>query len=258
MLKTIIVITQNPIDIINIPNNEEFKLFFIFVGNRPSIEELNYISEKDNYLILENAIQLGNKFMEIAIRAGILLSSQFNEFLFCFSNNFPNINNIKQTFNELNNKIEIITTDQCIGVSKEFLLFYGFDDLYKYVNKIQLPDDIIDLAEAMNGKPSSCETTITAIKEFVDFTDVFVVSEIPGKIGEKITENIINYNIEIPKTIIFSDNINKDELKEATQRIPSDGAVILITNEPEKYENPFQLLKINTGENILIYTKLND
>jgi hypothetical protein len=271
MYKSIIVIINESNQIEQattiIPKSDNIQRFFIFIGKRPTVGELSFINNEDNYLILEDANKLGQLAIEMTIRAGILYS-QANYFNFCLSSSLPSIANIEQTFNKLEqnasrNIIDIITSDKTVGISRESLLFSGFNDMYQKINDLvnnilNLSSDVqYDLSQAISGTPSPEVVIIQAIKEFVLLSEVKIESsnkETP--ILKLIKNEILSYSENKPRIIIFTDIIDKSKLKSACNKIPNDGVVIYIVDNLKQLEElpePYQTLKVDTGEIILIY-----
>ena len=270
MHKTIVVIIDRPesTEKINnqIPRNKSLQRFFVFIGQRPSMSELEIIENGDNYLILEDATTLGIEATKIALRAGILYSES-NYFVFCSDKSNITTTQAEQIFSKIKQEhisgdTGIILDSDVIGVSREYLLFAGFDELYdKFLTinttqQITETADFIEVAKAMSGEPVNNQALLAAIGELCELTNVEIHEENNFSILTVLKSHINNYTSENPKIIIYSTPISKAVLKHACNKIPTNGIVLVVTDTPQKMldiQQPFQLFKSNQGESILCY-----
>lgn len=271
MYKTIIVVVQNTKDAetaaLNLPHNETLKRFFVYVDERPLPSELLWKTNDDFYIVLEKAINLNDAAFEIAFRAGILYTKA-DQFIFCMSNDTPNEQIINKTFNTLIHSYEmnIIKEDNFIALNREYILYYGFEEIYKQIKYMNRSTTIskISLAQTMAGEPSTLADAIKALKEFVDLDTLYIEGR-----EEDITPTIqeIAYNFrhrsdENANVILYQYSKNPITFKEEFNRligcIPNNGLVILVTTEGDYIEQiakPFQKFNLLTGEAMFLYTK---
>lgn len=238
----------------NTPHNKKLKRFFVFIGPKPGSNDLNGITSDDLYLLLENAVQQTTDPYNMAIRAAILYS-RANNFLFGTTNSIPNIGQIETTLHELRlnasqGQLNLIVKNNLICLSKEYLLFKGFEELYTEISKLTSTESKVDefeLAQALSGKPANEETIIAAIKEivnlkFVSFPDGGVDDTSDSLIIklQKISKSLTEEN---PHVIIHSDIISLERLEEERNKIPQDGAIIMCTAIPFETNLEFQKLE---------------
>lgn len=267
MYSTIVIIVTDPSDAIKIEpkvsHNADTKRLFVFIGQKPTVDDLRWITPDDMYLILENAIDLGDNAYKMAIRAGVLYTTS-NAFIFCNANNIPNDGVITQLIKKATQKISdqdigLFTEDSAIAINREYILFSGFDTLYiDFLNTLQQNPKInpIQIAQAMSGQPVSEDIAIAAINELCPLEHVYSEQSIPN--SSFWNKAIKSTESKQPKSILFCQEVAPDLISIARTKIASDGIVIieLDNNQPiPTGTTPFQTFRTTTGKTILIYTK---
>jgi hypothetical protein len=273
MYDTIIIVVEDPNTATTaasiIPVSDILKRFFIFIGQTPTINDLKWLTINDNHLILENITNFGEEFINIAIRTGILYT-RANNFIFCSTNNLPSE---KEILGVLKNtiktkKTELIIESNFLCASREYLLFYGFDDLYNKFNEnifnsSNQSTNQYELAQAINGQESSEETVISALNELIDLNKIHLKQDLKifeiSNFWNKARKTFKSLDSSNPQVIIYYFPIDKSTLEKERKNIPPNGAIIITTMDTEttkELPNPFQKLKTNTGIFLSIYTHI--
>jgi hypothetical protein len=275
VLNGIVSLVINPDEVGNIRKDSEVRNFVIFMGQHPGEDHLSMLSSQDTYLILENIVAMDMTGIEMAVRAGVIYNNA-NNIIFAAANNYPSLQQSVFLFDTLKkdsteDNPEILAKDGLVCVSKEYLLFYGFDNLYEKCKETLIDkshksstDDIsnqLDLAKAMSGNPCSDQIIVQAIHEIVVPKTICINNHNKNTDMEDFWNDFIkssDITLDLKANmIVFLGVPTKQQLDVARNEIPQDGIVIINTDKViniTRLGEPYQILKSDKGWTLYMYT----
>ena len=232
---------------------------FIITGEPLQITEQKWLKKTDFVLNLKNTSR------EVALRAALLYSSpKFENILFIYDMNFPNLNEIKKTFDEISNKYNFKKINNSIFFAREYIVLNGFN-IFDNTEAVIEPEENYDVVSlgvevgnALMGNPVKTLPFVEAIKEVI-LLDKFVLHH-------SLLKNLSKYQKFVD--LLFKSNANKnglvsltlvsDDCKEAEfekikKTMSSQGMILFFTDKEVKIQNPYKIIHHEDGIKAVLF-----
>lgn len=232
---------------------------FIITGEPLQITEQKWLKKSDFVLNLKNTSR------EVALRASLLYSSpKFENILFIYDTNFPNINEIKKTFDEISNKYNFKKINNCYFFAREYVVLNGFDifksdvDLTEPVEAYDVVSLGVEVGNALMGMPVKTIPFVEAIKEVI-LHDKFVLHNSLlknlskyQKFVDLLFKSNANKNGPVSLTIIDAD-CKDTEIEKIKKTMSPQGMILFFTDKEIKFQNPYKIIHHEDGIKAVLF-----
>jgi len=235
---------------------------FIITGEPLQASEQNWIKKTDFVLNLNNK---SKDRVEIALRAALLYSSpKFENILFIYDQNLPNLNEIKKAFEEISKKYNFKKINNCLCFAREYVVLNGFNLFDKKEATIEPEEsyDVVSLGvevgNALMGNPVKTVPFVEAIKEVISL-DKFVLHQtmlMNLKDYQKFVDLLFqsNQNKQGPTSLtIVSEDIKDSEIDKIKKTMSSQGMILYFTKNPVKIQNPYKIIHHEDGIKAVLF-----
>lgn len=232
---------------------------FIITGEPLQISEQNWLKKTDFVLNLKNTSR------EVALRASLLYSSpKFENILFIYDMNLPNLNEIKKTFEEISKKYNFKKINNCLCFAREFVVLNGFnlfDQAEVQVEQEESYDVVslgVEVGNALMGNPVKTLPFIEAIKEVI-LLDKFVLHQSLLKNLSKYQKFVdllfkSNSNKNGPVTLtLISDDCKETEFDKIKKTMSPQGMILFFTDKEVKIQNPYKIIHHEDGIKAVLF-----
>ncbi len=223
------------------------------------ITEQKWLKKSDFVLNLKNTSR------EVALRASLLYSSpKFENILFIYDTNFPNINEIKKTFDEISNKYNFKKINNCYFFAREYVVLNGFDifksdeDLTEPVEAYDVVSLGVEVGNALMGMPVKTIPFVEAIKEVI-LHDKFVLHNSLlknlskyQKFVDLLFKSNANKNGPVSLTIIDAD-CKDTEIEKIKKTMSPQGMILFFTDKEIKFQNPYKIIHHEDGIKAVLF-----
>ena len=226
------------------------------------ISEQNWLKKSDFVLNLNNK---SKDRLEIALRASLLYSSpKFENIIFIYDQNLPNLNEIKKAFEEISKKYNFKKINNCLCFAREYVVLNGFN-LFHDTEAIIEPEasyDIVSLGvevgNALMGNPVKTIPFVEAIKEVI-LMDKFVLHQsllMNLKDYQKFVDLLFqsNQNKQGPTSLtIVSEDIKDAEIEKIKKTMSPQGMILYFTKNQIKIQNPYKIIHHEDGIKAVLF-----
>jgi len=228
--------------------------FYIFVGNKPSNESLNWMNETDSYICLEKASIWSKNLSELCSRASALYSGGWNFVLF-YANNLPNEEDIENARNSLIKDSSPFFNNKLWAFTLEDILFNDFDYIYpKSMEEENIEFEELEIGKAMRGEEVSLNIFVKAIVENISLKGVSIAYETIelssiNNIIVEISKHIKDVDNITPTMFILGDKVTEESIQKYQRKIPKNGMILLIVKNKLDFHLtfPYKTFKAKEG-----------
>lgn len=232
---------------------------FIITGEPLQISEQKWIKKTDFVLNLKNTSK------EVALRAALLYSSpKFENILFMYDLNFPNLNEIKKTFDEVSNKYNFKKINNCVCFAREYIVLNGFDIFAKTESLIESEESYdvvsmgVEVGNALMGNPVKTLPFVEAIKEVI-LLDKFVLHQSLltnlskyQKFVDLLFQANGNKQGQVSLTIV-SEDVKESEIEKIKKTMSPQGMILFFTDKEVKIQNPYKIIHHEDGVKAVLF-----
>lgn len=232
---------------------------FIITGEPLQIFEQKWIKKTDFVLNLKNTSK------EVALRAALLYSSpKFENILFMYDLNFPNLNEIKKTFDEVSNKYNFKKINNCLCFAREYIVLNGFDIFDKTELNIESEESYdvvsmgVEVGNALMGNPVKTLPFVEAIKEVI-LLDKFVLHQSLltnlskyQKFVDLLFQANGNKQGQVSLTIV-SEDVKESEIEKIKKTMSPQGMILFFTDKEVKIQNPYKIIHHEDGIKAVLF-----
>jgi hypothetical protein len=226
------------------------------------VSEQKWLKKTDFVLNLNNN---SKDRLEIALRASLLYSSpKFENIIFIYDQNLPNLNEIKKAFEEISKKYNFKKINNCLCFAREYVVLNGFN-LFHDTEAIIEPEasyDIVSLGvevgNALMGNPVKTIPFVEAIKEVI-LMDKFVLHQsllMNLKDYQKFVDLLFqsNQNKQGPTSLtIVSEDIKDAEIEKIKKTMSPQGMILYFTKNQIKIQNPYKIIHHEDGIKAVLF-----
>jgi hypothetical protein len=232
---------------------------FIITGEPLQMSEQNWLKKTDFVLNLKNTSR------EVALRAALMYSSpKFENIIFMYDLNFPNLNEIKKTFVEISKKYNFKKINNCLCFAREYVVLNGFD-LFEKENQILVNEPAYDeislgmeVGVALMGNPVKTIPFVETIKEVISL-DKFVLHDsvlVNLKKHQRFIDLLFksNQNKQGPASLVIIDeNLKQQEIEKIKKTMSSQGMILFFTDKEIKIQNPYKIIHHEDGVKAVLF-----
>ncbi len=247
-----------------LPRQRDLNRFFVFIGEKPTEDELSFLSPQDIHVCLHGLASWNEQGDQAAIRAGILYSNAYH-LIFCKASQPPALATVNSVKNQLNSGSSLAHGENVWGVSREHIVLNGFNDAYianspqedKLLEEHHINE--IEITKAMMGLPVTAAAILLALREVVPLQGMHLDIAQPGEF-DALLHSLFRYatsvDSELPTTILLGE-CSYPQFKNALSRTPTTGAVVLPVKQPEMWiqqDKPYRRFRCIDGYEVLIFS----
>lgn len=232
---------------------------FIITGEPLQASDQSWLKKTDFVLNLKNTSR------DIVLRAALLYSSpKFENILFVYDLNFPNLNEIKKTFEEISIKYNFKKINNCLCFAREYIVLNGFDIFDKTEVDIEPEENYdvitlgVEVGNALMGNPVKTMPFVEAIKEVV-LLDKFVLHDSLlknlskyQKFVDLLFKSNANKNGPVSLTLI-SDDCREIEFEKIKKTMSPQGMILFFTDKEIKIQNPYKIIHHEDGIKAVLF-----
>lgn len=248
------------------PRQHGIRRLFLFVGDRPDMSALTFLSDQDHTLALERLMDWADQPLEVATRAGLLYSVGWNVF-FLWANRLASVSEVDEARVRLEAGEGSVKMPRVWAAERHHVAIEGWSAATPDPEEMPglfAPVSLSDLTRAMAGQTSSGAATIAALQEVVPMEsaslDVTVHEDRSPmrEFASALAARAVRIDDELPMLRILGSGAVGTDLNAALASVTGIGAVVVVSETgtvPGSDLSPYRSFACTLGFTALVFQR---